>query len=139
MQGQKLRQLMNASLTVILLSLTLASSVGAAEYEVLYKFKHGTDGASPYAGLIFDAAGNLYGTTQDGGAHNKGIVFKLTSNPDGTWTESKLHTFRDTDGTYPSSGLIFDAAGNLYGTTVEGGDLSCNPPLGCGVVFKLTP
>lgn len=66
-------------------------------------------------------------------------MFKLTPNPGGSWTQSTLHVFTGRDGFRPCAGLIFDAAGNLYGTTVEGGDLSCNPPRSCGVVFKLTP
>jgi uncharacterized repeat protein (TIGR03803 family) len=99
---------------------------------VLHSFT-GEDGAVPYAGLIFDAAGNLYGTTTGGGADNDGVVFKLTPNPDGTWTESVLHSFTGGDGAYPWGPLIFDAVGNLYGmTTLGGAD-------GDGVVFKLTP
>jgi uncharacterized repeat protein (TIGR03803 family) len=94
---------------------------------VLHTFKGGstTDGGFPLAGVILDAAGNLYGT-------NTGVVFKLTPNPDGTWTEHVLHSFTGGDGANPGAGVIFDAAGNLYGTTTYGG-LS-----NVGVVFKLT-
>jgi len=87
----------------------------------------------PSAGPIFDAAGNLYGTTPSGGTYNAGTVYKLAPNPDGSWTESVLHSFTGADGAYPYAGLIFDAGGNLYGTTQQGG---C---AGYGVVFKLTP
>lgn len=96
----------------------------------IHKFK-GPDGAYPHAGLIVDAAGNLYGTTSGGGAYGMGTVFKLT--PPYPWTFSKLHTFKGSDGAYPYAGLIFDTHGNLYGTTLSGG------AYGAGTVFKLTP
>jgi uncharacterized repeat protein (TIGR03803 family) len=92
------------------------------------------DGLTPYASLIFDGTGSLYGTTQDGGAHGCGTVFELVPQADGGWTENVLHDFgNDTDGAYPQSNLIFDAAGNLYGTTYIGG------AYGLGTVFELTP
>jgi uncharacterized repeat protein (TIGR03803 family) len=94
---------------------------------VLHSFQ-GTDGAYPYAGVILDSAGNLYGTTAEGGANGGGTVFKLT--PKGTLTV--LHSFDFTDGAYPLGGLVMDAAGNLYGTTSEYG------AGGAGTVFKLT-
>jgi len=99
------------------------------------------DGENPMAGLIFDAAGNLYGTTAFGGLTPQfaGIVFRLTPNADGTWVESVLHRFHLTDGKLPLAGLIFDAAGNLYGTTRwGGGGTNCPSEDGCGTVFKLT-
>ena len=110
----------------------------------------GADGSDPFAGLIFDAAGiNLYGTTFAGGQATScqgipsgcGVVFKLAPNPDGTWTESVLHSFTYADGAFPEAGLIFDAAGNLYGTAEAGGTASCAIPFnnGCGNVFKLAP
>jgi uncharacterized repeat protein (TIGR03803 family) len=88
---------------------------------------------------IFDQAGNLYGSTEYGGTYNYGAVFELTPNPDGSWTESVLHRFSGgKDGSVPLEGLIFDQAGNLYGVTTQGGNLSyCG--VGCGVVFKLAP
>lgn len=93
-----------------------------------------TDGATPYAGLILDAVGNLYGTTVQGGEYGSGVVFKLSPGAHGKWTETVLHSFDNNDGKGPFSGsLIFDAAGNLYGTTFEGGEY------GFGTVFKLTP
>jgi uncharacterized repeat protein (TIGR03803 family) len=105
----------------------------AGTYKTLHKFT-GPDGAAPLVGLIFDAAGNLYGTTRSGGQDNCGVVFKLTRNSGGNWTESVLHSFVESasDGCSPVASLIFDAAGNLYGTTGIGG-------IGCGVVFELTP
>jgi hypothetical protein len=117
---------------------------------VLYRFAGGNDGANPYAGLIFDAAGNLYGTTWSGGANSAngfgGTVFKLTPKGDGTWSESVLYSFCSltncADGALPYGGVILDQKGNLYGTTVIGGSSSlvCNGGnKNCGVVFKLTP
>ena len=107
----------------------LSNGAGGWNYSVLHAFKGDTDGVSPYAGVTFDKAGNLYGTTFAGGASGKGIVFKLTSAYSG-WTESVLYAFRGNDGAAPKSGLVLDAANNLYGTTFQGG-------AGYGVVFKL--
>lgn len=103
---------------------------------VLYSFTGGADGAYPAAGLVRDSAGNFYGTTVWGGASSDGVVFKL----DSTGTETILHTFAGypTDGAAPN-GLIRDAAGNLYGTTYQGGGTACFEGRGCGIVFKLTP
>ena len=102
---------------------------------VLYTFT-GPDGASPASNLIEDSAGNLYGTTEAGGANGSGVVYKLTP----TGEETVLYIFTGgTDGGRPAAGLIRDDEGNLYGTTPVGGDLSCSlgPDPGCGVVFKL--
>src|SRR5208283_3883665 len=116
---------------------------------VLYSFTGGTDGAYPATGLVRDEAGNLYGTTHGGGditvsacSFNPGcgVVFKV----DPTGKETVLYAFTGgTDGLGASSGLVRDEAGNLYGTTIMGGDLSgvCPgfPAPGCGVVFKVEP
>ncbi len=105
-------------------------------FKVLYTFSGGNDGGNPEAGLVMDSAGNLYGTTTYGGASNVGVVFELT--PKGH--EKVLHTFAGgSDGAYPTAGLIFDAAGNLYGTTSQGGNTGCSKGAGCGTVFKLAP
>jgi len=96
------------------------------------------DGTIPFAGLIFDAVGNLYGATMGGGAHRDGVVFKLSPNSDGTWTEKVLHAFAGTDGISPASNLVFDRVGNLYSTTLYGGDRTLCAGLGCGTVIKLT-
>jgi uncharacterized repeat protein (TIGR03803 family) len=103
--------------------------------KVLHSFGHGTDGAIPYAGLILDAAGNLYGTTELGGIHgpDSGTAFELTPREGGGWTEKVLHSFNGTDGALPLAGLIFDDSGNLYGTTSEGGIHNS------GTVFEITP
>jgi uncharacterized repeat protein (TIGR03803 family) len=96
------------------------------------------DGGGPVGGLIFDVAGNLYGTTSGGGAYRQGVVFELTLNGDGSWREKVLHQFTGgKDGSYPIVGLTFDQAGNLYGTANQGGS-NCNYG-DCGVVFKLEP
>jgi uncharacterized repeat protein (TIGR03803 family) len=110
------------------------SENGTWTEQVLHAFTGGKDGESPACPLVFDAAGNLYGTTYAGGAYGKGNIFKLTPNADGTWTLHVLHQFTGgKDGSMPLGNVIFDAAGNLYGTTNQGG------ANGYGVVFKLTP
>lgn len=101
---------------------------------VLYRFTGGGDGAGPQAGLIFDAAGNLYGTTIYGGSSDNGTIFELAApaTRDGTWTLNVLHSFvGDTDGDYCLGSLVFDQAGNLYGPTLFGGQF------GGGTVFQL--
>jgi uncharacterized repeat protein (TIGR03803 family) len=93
-----------------------------------------TDGAFPPAGVIMDASGALYGTTNAGGTSGNGVVFKLVGTK-----ETVLHSFTGgKDGGYLTSGLLLDAKGNLYGTDAFGGDINCDYPGGCGVVFKLT-
>jgi uncharacterized repeat protein (TIGR03803 family) len=104
-------------------------------YTVLHGFG-GMDGDEPLAGLTFDAAGNLYGTTVGGGAFGEGVVFKLVPNGDGTWSERVLHSFqKGAGGANPLVAVTFDPDGNLYGTTVDGGF----GVYGGGVVYKLTP
>lgn len=104
--------------------------------QVLHSFHlDGTDGILPYAGLVFDGSGNLYGTTYEGGSNYAyGTVFELSPAGGGNWTEQVLHSFNynGTDGAFPSSALVFDAAGNLYGTTIAGGTY------GGGTVFELS-
>jgi uncharacterized repeat protein (TIGR03803 family) len=100
---------------------------------VLHAFNY-NDGGAPTSGLLVDRFGNLYGTTSGGGPNRGGTVFKLS--PDGT--ETVLHSFSGpSDGAQPLAGLIKDASGNFYGTTVAGGN-TCYPS-GCGTVFKLAP
>ena len=106
--------------------------------KILYSFgKTSTDAENPRRGsLIFDEAGNLYGTTLGGGANSDGTVFELSPGAGGTWTEKILYSFgaTTTDAINPSGGLVWDAAGNLYGTTSGGGANS-----GAGTVFELSP
>jgi uncharacterized repeat protein (TIGR03803 family) len=111
---------------------------------VLHSFGNGTDGREPLANLIFDAAGNLYGTTAFGGADAGGTVFELSPGSNGTWTETVLHNFCFSgngckDGRNPEAGLVFDPAGNLYGTTYTGGTYRRSCGSQCGVVFRLKP
>ena len=114
---------------------------GTATEVVLYNFcQQGGlachDGQGPDGELVFDAAGNLYGTTIYGGAHGGGIVFEL-SPAQGSWTETVLYNFcaqpKCADGNTPSGPLIFDSLGNLYGTTSAGG------ADGAGTVYELSP
>jgi uncharacterized repeat protein (TIGR03803 family) len=95
---------------------------------VLHNFTGGADGGNPYGGVIRDSKGNLYGTTQGGGTSGAGVVFKI----DTLANETVLYTFTGgADGAYPDAGVIRDSAGNLYGTTVQGG------ASGAGVVYKI--
>jgi uncharacterized repeat protein (TIGR03803 family) len=95
-----------------------------------------SDGAAPYSSLIFDSLGNLYATASGGGAHGYGVVFELIS-AGGKWKEKVLYSFAGgTDGANPLAGLIMDTAGNLYGTTPNGGT---ETGTGTGTVFELSP
>ena len=100
------------------------------------------DGSFPQGTLVFDKAGNLYGTTQTGGAKDDGIVYELSpitkGKKKGTWTEKILHSFRGSkaDGSNPWAGIFFDGAGNIYGTTIEGGKYGQEDG-GYGTVFEL--
>jgi len=107
-------------------------------------------GSNPNGNLAFDANGNIYGTTQLGGAKtctgfpgSCGVVYELTAVKGGGWTESMLYSFGGPpDGSFPYSSLTFDPAGNLYGTTSEGGTGKCTDGegnvIGCGTVFELS-
>lgn len=101
---------------------------------VIYGFgQKNQDGTDPFGGVIFDGAGNLYGTTVTGGSYNQGTVFQLVPSGSG-WKENILYSFPGgSGGAQPFGGLIFDHAGNLYGTTIAGGDQNA------GTVFELTP
>ena len=112
-------------------------SNGRWKETILYRFPNPSDGFSPGASLVFDQAGNLYGTTALGGinacANGCGVVFKLTAGSNGTWKYSVSHRFTGSDGANPAAALIIDQKGNLYGTTTLGG------AGGYGVVFEITP
>ena len=141
-----------SALAIIILFLSIHASAEWKE-QVLYSFQGGTDGAQPYAGVVFDKAGNLYGTTGWGGGSSCGgpvecgIVFQLQppTQQGGGWTENILYTFKGEpfkDGDTPLGGLIIDDNGNLYGTTAYGGAGNCQllgGPVGCGTVFKMSP
>ncbi|MGB0039285.1 MAG: choice-of-anchor tandem repeat GloVer-containing protein [Terriglobales bacterium] len=136
----------------VIFELTPPTGQGAPWTEsVLFTFT-GKSGAYPYAGLTIDSKNNLYGTTAIGGARTGrcnptngcGVVFELSPpSGAGSWTEKVIYTFESgSDGGYPYAGLILDSKGNLYGTTVQGGNTTganCSYTVGCGVVFELSP
>lgn len=106
---------------------------------VLYTFTGGSDGSDPYTGVVLDVAGNVYGTTNAGGASQMGVAYELS--PDGSgWSESTIHTFTGgNDGAYPTSTpVLVLGSGTLYGTTRVGGNCPAGGT-GCGTVFQLTP
>src|ERR1035437_5793432 len=136
MRVKRLSIRLMATLATFTVALFAIGTWAFAQETVLHNFdNNGTDGAYPYAGLVFDTAGNLYGTTYAGGSYGVGTVFELTPNGSGGWTEKVLHSFGSgTDGGNPRAGLIFDAAkSNLYGTTPAGGTHTF------GTVFELSP
>jgi uncharacterized repeat protein (TIGR03803 family) len=105
----------------------------------VYTFQ-GPDGCDPSGPVVFDQAGNLYGTTLNEDGQGYGNVWQLIPGQGG-WTETVLHNFalQNGDGIFPFyGGVTFDSAGNIYGTASGGGDLNCEPGYGCGMVFKLT-
>ena len=110
---------------------------------VLHTFTGGTDGGAPNGFVSVDSAGNVYGAALSGGNQNFcgglgcGLVFKIDSNGN----ETELYDFTGADGALPNAAFLMDAQGNLYGTTIAGGDLNCSfgGNVGCGVVFKVTP
>jgi uncharacterized repeat protein (TIGR03803 family) len=111
----------------------------SGKYSVIYTFKNVRDGVTPYFNIVMDAKGTLYGTAAFGGdvrcdaPTGCGAIFKLE--PNGTYTV--LHRFTGKKDGWGPGAITLDAAGNIYGTTVEGADLSCYPPLGCGVIYKI--
>jgi uncharacterized repeat protein (TIGR03803 family) len=108
------------------------TKTGAWTEKLLYSFGTGTDGAAPVGRVIFDSAGNLYGTTSAGGASGYGTVFQLQ--PGATWKENILHSFQNADDGYtPYAGLVADASGNFYGAATAGGSN------GGGTIFELSP
>jgi uncharacterized repeat protein (TIGR03803 family) len=113
------------------------NSAGWTE-QVIYGFKGVTDGSNPQAALTFGAGGSLYGTTSGGGEKDDGTIFELTHQTDGSWTKATLHSFTNRQGWGSESKLVFDNAGNLYGTTDFGGAYrSACGVYGCGTAFQL--
>lgn len=107
---------------------------GAWTEHILHSFSaDGTDGTDPNGGLTFDSVGNIFGTTYQGGAYDKGTVYEMMPDGSGHWAEKILYSFgsTSTDGANPSTGLVLDTAGNLYGGTAAGGEDDT------GTVFKL--
>ncbi len=122
------------------------TSSGSWKEKVLHKFcslDHCADGSFPSAGLTIDSAGNLFGTTGGGGKQSCnngcGTVFELTPpSGNGNWSETVLHAFDGKDGALPTTAVVLDSAGKLYGTTEIGGNQFCKGG-GCGTVFQLAP
>lgn len=115
-------------------------------FHVLHTFVGGDfDGESPTGSVVFDKVGNLYGTAQTAGLGFCGVVYELSPSKSGEWTETILHSFNNyrigeiNDGCLPSSFLIFDEQGNLYGTSQQTGYGDCTTNAGCGTVFELSP
>jgi uncharacterized repeat protein (TIGR03803 family) len=140
----RLRDLFPVRSILVISAVALWVSAGWASTEkVLFDFTNSADGSDPLAGLIFDKAGNLFGTTIYGGADNSGTVFELSPSANG-WQETILHSFRrgGKDGSVPYASLVMDGVGNLYGTTSAGGghQKECGGEFtGCGTVFELSP
>jgi uncharacterized repeat protein (TIGR03803 family) len=113
----------------------LTNGVSGWKEGVIHQFGNGRTGSYPVGGLVFDQAGNVYGTVGAGGGMQCecGAAYKLTPSANGQWKYNVLHAFNGSDGNSPESGLIMDGSGNLYGTTVLGGSV------GYGVVFEITP
>jgi uncharacterized repeat protein (TIGR03803 family) len=108
------------------------SSGGGWVFNTIHTFS-GSDGATSYTPVTFDAAGNLYGTTRTGGTHGYGVVFEMKQNADGVWNEAVIYSFTGgKDEGFPMSGVVFDSSGNLYGTNVG---VAEDAP---GVVFELS-
>jgi len=103
---------------------------------VLHQFGVGNDGTYPHK-FVFDSAGNIFGVTAFGGAFNEGTVYELSPSAQG-WTETILYSFQGgVDGMLPK-GVVLDDAGNLWGTTEQGGNPGCSPFQGCGTIFELS-
>jgi uncharacterized repeat protein (TIGR03803 family) len=143
------------SLLCLFLAIVASSVPASADWKekVLYSFHGIPDGLYPIGALAFDKAGNLYGATSWGGADTCqgigqcGTVYQLQppAQKGGPWSENELYIFKgknSNDGETPAGGVIFDASGNLYGTTAYGGSGSCmllGGLVGCGTVYKMTP
>lgn len=119
--------------------LLFVTGIAASQETPIYSFYSTFGDALPIGGLTADASGNLYGTTFYGGMYGNGMVYKLSPSANG-WTESVLYSFNPNngDGWAPTSAPVFDAAGNLYGTTEFGGTGACSI-FGCGTVYQLLP
>lgn len=127
-------------LFLIAATVVLPLNLNARTYRDISHFDYFVNGGNIEHGVTLDAAGNLYGTTQNGGPLDYGVVFKLTRQSDGTWDESVLHFFQGgSGGRGPVSGVTFDKNGNLYGVTVAGGVPCAGRAAGCGTAYKLTP
>jgi uncharacterized repeat protein (TIGR03803 family) len=105
-------------------------------FNLLYSLTGSASEAGPVGILAMDSNGNLYGTTNGGGNHLYGNVFKLTR-AQGNWSYTDLHDFEGNDGMFPGDGPTLDASGNLFGTAGYGGSDYCSD--GCGTLWEITP
>ena len=136
MGSKRCKRSMSKVLTISAAVVTLACGAWAAAPQVIYSFAGGSDGEYVDSDLVIDGAGNLYGTSVQGGQFGSGTVFQVTPTGDGS-THTVLYSFTGgADGGEPYKGVTLDGAGNLYGTAVTGGGGSCEG--GCGVAYKLT-
>lgn len=117
----------------------VGTSAAANNHQVLFNFTGGIDGGNAATDVVFDGAGNAYGTTVIGGNSGCGTIFKAVPAAHGQWTVSTLWSFSCfNDGKNPHGGVTLDGAGNMFGTTVAGGSGGFCTGDGCGVVFELT-
>ncbi|HWY23129.1 MAG TPA: choice-of-anchor tandem repeat GloVer-containing protein [Candidatus Acidoferrum sp.] len=137
MKTQQFLLALNSPLRVLMAVLVFAGCCFAGDSaQILYRFQGSSDGYNPYSNLIWDQAGNLYGTTEYGGTSFYGEVFQLSppSKAGALWKKTTLYSFTNTgDGARPTDGMIFDNSGNLYGTTSD------SAAGGYGEIFQLTP
>ena len=132
-------------LGTVMPTFALAAAAHAETFKVLHNFGVSAgDGNLPSGPLLKDSAGNLYGMTSVGGAHNLGTIYRLSPTSTGGFKETILYSFKGglTSGAVPQGPLLRDSAGNLYGVTNAGGinaTVRTFPTPGCGVVIKLTP
>jgi uncharacterized repeat protein (TIGR03803 family) len=124
----------------------LAHTSSGWQANVIFTFPGGDGGSNPGATPVFGSDGSLYGTAENGGAYNYGLVYKLSPTASGTWEETVLYSFTGgADGSYPTYGtVVFDKAGNLYSSNIADGSINAadcqnSVPTGCGVIFALSP
>ena len=106
---------------------------------IVHDFTNGSDGGAPYCTPLLDSAGNIYGTTLEGGTDNRGVVFEFSPSGQASWNETVLYNFAGTTDGYNAESLVFDQAGDLVGTTQNGGAPECTSSGGCGTIFELKP
>ncbi len=133
MRSSSLARSLGRAVACCLLALASSAAAAQAKATTLHAFESEPFGANPVSQLIADAAGNLYGSTEWGGAYNRGVVFELERNANGRTSSKVLYTFSDLYEDDPPSRLVVDSAGNLYGT------IQYTESVGCGVVFRLSP
>jgi len=130
------------SVITLMLALMLTVHASAQNPRPLWLFEANggnIDGGNPFGTVVFDNKGNLFGTTQTQDFDGNGMVYELTPTAQGLWKEAIIHEFSASgaDGAKSDATLLRDSSGNLFGTTLYGGDMACG--FGCGVVFELSP